>query len=62
MEVKSTLPSGADQRCVNTGVVKAAAALTYWAHCYWAGEPFDSDDPHWEFLLVPPVRVIRRIG
>lgn len=35
--------------------------LSYNAHRYWNGVP-SGDKPCWEFLLVPPVKVIRQIN
>ena len=35
--------------------------LSYNAHRYWSGLP-SGDEPCWEFLLVPPVIVIRQIN
>jgi hypothetical protein len=28
---------------------------------YWAGEPKQDGEPYWEYLLTPPVRVLRRV-
>ena len=33
--------------------------LDYRAHLYWKGETIGN--PYWEYLLVPPVRVIRKV-
>jgi hypothetical protein len=35
-------------------------SLSYNAHRYWNGISIDNN-PIWEYLLVPPVKVIRRI-
>jgi hypothetical protein len=33
--------------------------VPYWANHYWSGKP--SDNPSWELILTPPVRVLRRV-
>ena len=33
--------------------------LDYHAHLYWKGETIGN--PYWEYLLVPPVKVIRKV-
>ena len=33
--------------------------LSYYANRYWSGLP-SGDDPFWELLLIPPVKVIRQ--
>jgi hypothetical protein len=37
----------------------SALAISYRAHRYWLGEP--SNDPLWEALVVPPVRVLKEV-
>lgn len=34
--------------------------LSYYAHLYWNGDP-GSETPFWEYLLTPPIKVIRKI-
>ena len=39
---------------------KSILVYSYFAHLYWRGET--KSDPLWENLLVPPVKIVRRIN
>jgi hypothetical protein len=48
-----------------TSGISSPLVASYFARCYWAGQPRPSSDapsePWWELLLTPPVTVVRRV-
>ena len=57
-EVESDAAFKPDMRLLT--LQSSLLTLSYNAHRYWRGES-SGNDPLWEYLMVPPVRVIRRI-
>lgn len=57
-EVESDITFKADMRLLT--LQGSLLSLSYNAHRYWNGISSENN-PVWEYLLVPPVRVIRRI-
>lgn len=57
-EVESDVAFKADMRLLT--LHGTLLVLSYWAHRYWNGIP-GGNNPVWEYLMVPPVRVVRRV-
>ena len=57
-EVESDVAFKADMRLLT--LEGSLLTLSYNAHRYWKGIS-SGDNPLWEYLMVPPVKVIRRI-
>ena len=57
-EVESDIAFKTDMRLLT--LQGSLLILSYNAHQYWSGMS-SGNNPVWEYLLVPPVRVIRRI-
>jgi hypothetical protein len=57
-KVESDITFKADMRLLN--LHDSLLTLSYNAHRYWNGISIDNN-PIWEYLLVPPVKVIHRI-
>ncbi len=57
-EVESNVAFKADMRLLT--LQGSLLKLSYNAHLYWKGIPGESN-PVWEYLMVPPVKIIRKI-
>lgn len=57
-EVESDPAFKADMRLLT--LKGSLLVLSYNAHRYWKGFP-SGNNPIWEFLIVPPIKVVRRI-
>lgn len=57
-EVKSEVVFKADMNLLT--LQGSVLTVSYNAHRYWKGSP-GGENPFWEYLMVPPVRVIRKI-
>lgn len=57
-EVESDVVFKADMRLLT--LQGSLLTLSYNAHRYWSGMS-SGDDPIWEYLIIPPVKVIRKI-
>jgi hypothetical protein len=57
-EVESKISFRADMNLLTTGDI-SILCYSYFANLYWRGET--RENPFWEYLLLPPVRVLRRI-
>lgn len=57
-EVESDVAFKADMRLLT--LQGSLLGLSYNAHRYWSGIS-SGNNPVWEYLMVPPVRVLRRM-
>jgi hypothetical protein len=63
-EIQGRNPFRADQAWTwswTHGRTGAVAQIIANAQRYWTGEPADVREPYWEYLLTPPVQVLRRV-
>jgi len=56
-EIESKVSFKADMNLLTLG--NSLLEADYYAHLYWKGET--TGNPFWEYLLVPPVKVIRKV-
>lgn len=54
-EIESNNAFKADMNLLTLGT--SLLVLSYNAHRYWQG--IQSDDPFWEYLLIPPIKVVQ---
>jgi hypothetical protein len=60
-EVESITSFRADMSLLDLPPNCSLLQLDYMAHLYWNSETEDSRCTFWEYLLVPPVKVIRKV-
>jgi hypothetical protein len=57
-EVEGEVVHRGDMRLLTLG--GSALVVSYNAHRYWSGQPYQDKNPLWEVLLKPPVRIVRQ--
>jgi hypothetical protein len=62
VECKKSRFSG-DMNLVTYPLISSALVMFYFAHEYWKGHPHPASayTPIWEYLLTPPVKILRKI-
>jgi hypothetical protein len=50
----------ADMRLLT--LASSLLVVSYRAHLYWRGEPGEPPPPTWEYLVAPPIRMVKRVS